>query len=43
MRLASVSTADPGIGAEMNDTVEGGIVGYRGNTIGKGIRINGLL
>ena len=40
MRLASVSTPDPGIGAEMNDIVEGGIVGYRGNSIGKGRRGN---
>jgi hypothetical protein len=40
LRLASVSTPNPGIGAEMKDIVEGGIVGYRGNSAGKGNRGN---
>ena len=43
MRLASVSTPDPGIGAEMDDTVEDGVVGYRENSIGKSKWIIGLL
>ena len=43
MRLASVSAPDQGIGAEMNDTVEGGVVGYGGNSIGKGKWEVGLL
>jgi hypothetical protein len=38
MRLVSVSTPDPGIGAELKDTVEGGIVGYRVTT-----RVIGLI